>query len=62
MKGTPGEKCLELFFLTQVPLLLSLLKLAVAQSSDSSVSSQSMSGGKCYNRCSILCQILSVRK
>lgn len=21
MKGTPGEKCLELFFLTQVPLL-----------------------------------------
>lgn len=38
------------------------LKLAVGQSSDSSVSSQNMSGGKCCNQCSILCQILSVRK
>ena len=35
---------------------------SVGQSSDSSVSSQNMSGGKCCNQCSILCQILSVRK
>lgn len=53
---TPWGKMPGAIFLDPVTFAAISLKAGSGpESSDSSVSSQSMSGGKCYNRYSILC-------
>lgn len=51
----PKARFLDPGTFAAIPGMALGLKLTMSQSSDSSVSSQSRSGGKCYNQSSILC-------